>query len=57
MTQYYKSLGEDPLQVLPLTFHIEHGLTDPEFLEMKALFAKIEEEKRLKSRELELKKR
>ena len=32
MTQYYKQLGEDPFSVLPLTFHIEHGLSDPEFL-------------------------
>jgi hypothetical protein len=31
MTQYYKLLGRDPFEVLPLTFHIENGLNDHEF--------------------------
>ena len=57
MTQFYKALKEDPFKVLPLTFHIEHGLTDPEFLEFKSFFMQIEEEKKFKSRELEAKKK
>jgi len=42
---------------LPLTFHIEQGIADPEFLEFKSLFMQIEEEKKFKTRELEAKKR
>lgn len=57
MTQYYKAIGEDPFQVLPLTFHIENGLTDPEFQQFKFLFAQIEEEKKAKTKELGIKKR
>jgi tubulin--tyrosine ligase len=42
MTQYYKLLGEDPFNVLPLTFHIEHGLKDPEFDAFKRYFNQLE---------------
>jgi hypothetical protein len=41
---------------LPLTFHIEHGITDPEFLEFKSFYMQIEEEKKFRTRELEAKK-
>ena len=38
MSQYYKLLGKDPFEVLPLTFHIENGVTDPEFEHFKAYY-------------------
>ena len=31
MRKYYESLGQDPFKVLPLTFHTQHGVNDPEF--------------------------
>jgi hypothetical protein len=38
MKLYYEAIGMDPFEVLPLTFHIKNGLTDPEFLEFKTTF-------------------
>ncbi len=32
MRQYYENLGEDPFNVLPLTFLVKSGLNDPEFM-------------------------
>ena len=31
MRKYYESLGQDPFKVLPLTFHTQQGVNDPEF--------------------------
>ena len=31
MRDYYKQLGKNPFDVLPLTFLVKHGLQDPEF--------------------------
>jgi len=31
MRNYYKTYGQDPFEVLPLTFHIRKGIDDPEF--------------------------
>ena len=31
MRKYYKALGRDPFDVLPLTFHIRKGTSDPEY--------------------------
>ena len=31
MKAYFESIGEDPFNYLPLTFHIRNGLDDPEF--------------------------
>jgi len=31
MKSYYESLGEDPFNILPLTFHVKGGSEDPEF--------------------------
>ena len=31
MRDYYKSLDEDPFNVLPVTFLVKHGLNDSEF--------------------------
>jgi hypothetical protein len=42
--------------VLPLTFHIETGLTDPEFDNFKQYFLQLEQEKQMRKRELEDKK-
>lgn len=38
MCSYYKLQKKDPFDVLPLTFHIENGLEDPEYLEFKKYF-------------------
>jgi hypothetical protein len=43
MTNYYKRLNKDPFQNLPLTFHIENGLDDPEFQNFKNYFTSIDE--------------
>ena len=29
MRHYYKSIGRDPFEVLPLTFHVSRGTYDP----------------------------
>ena len=57
MTQFYKQLGQDPFAFLPLTFHIEHGLDDPEFDKFKQYFAALEEEKKSKQKLLNAKKK
>lgn len=57
MTQYYKLVGADPFDVLPLTFHIEHSLRDPEFQRFKSYYHAIEQEKKVKSAQLEKLKR
>lgn len=57
MTQYYKQLKEDPFEVLPLTFHIEHGIRDPEFDKFKVFFQLVENQKKQKSADLEKAKR
>jgi len=31
ISEYYKSKGKDPWNALPVTFHIDHGINDPEF--------------------------
>jgi len=31
MSEYYKSIDKSPWDALPVTFHIENGLTDPEY--------------------------
>ena len=33
MTKYYRSIGRDPWDVLPLTFHIKRGTKDQTFFE------------------------
>lgn len=38
MSQYYKALGRDPFEHLPLTFHIENGLSDREFVNFRKYF-------------------
>lgn len=53
MSQYYKLMGRDPFEILPLTFHIEEGLNDPEFERFKLYYEQIEKEKSNKRKELE----
>lgn len=38
MSQYYKALFRDPFEHLPLTFHIENGLSDREFINFRKKF-------------------
>ena len=38
MKSYYESLGEDPFNILPLTFHVKGGSEDPEFQNFKKHF-------------------
>lgn len=50
-------MGRDPFDVLPLTFHIESGLEDPEFQVFIQHFNQIEIEKKKKIIELQRKKK
>jgi tubulin---tyrosine ligase len=43
MTQYYKRLGRNPFDNLPLTFHIETGTTDQEWAKFKNYFSATKE--------------
>ena len=38
MKLYYESLGQNPFDVLPVTFHIKKGQNDEEFAKFKAYF-------------------
>ena len=37
MRKYYKALDRDPFEVLPLTFHIKSGTSDPEYKNFLAM--------------------
>lgn len=39
LKSYYESVGEDVFQVLPLTFHIKEGVSDPEFVRFQEFYA------------------
>ena len=43
MSKYYTSIGKDPLDVLPLSFHIKKGSTDPNFFKFMQVFREYEE--------------
>ena len=43
MSKYYKSIGRDPLDVLPLSFHIKNGSHDPTFFKFMQVFREYEE--------------
>ena len=43
MSKYYKSIGRDPLDVLPLSFHIKKGSHDPTFFKFMQVFREFEE--------------
>lgn len=38
MKLYYEALNLDPFDVLPLTFHIKNGVSDPEYLDFTKTF-------------------
>ena len=42
MRRYYESLGQDPFKVLPLTFHTQHGVNDPEYRKFENYFNQVE---------------
>ena len=43
MSKYYKSIGRDPLDVLPLSFHIKKGNHDPTFFKFMQVFREYED--------------
>lgn len=44
MWEYYKSMEKSPWNALPVTFHIENGLSDPEFSRFLNYFQRLEVE-------------
>lgn len=42
MRKYYRALGRDPFEVLPLTFHIRTGTSDPEFFKFTNMYRDIQ---------------
>ncbi len=47
MTKYYRSIGRDPFEVLPLTFHIKSGTKDKVFYQFRDEFLKLEQKTEL----------
>ena len=43
MTKYYKSIGRDPFDVLPLSYHIKKGTSDMTFFKFMQSFKEFEE--------------
>lgn len=52
MKEYYMALGEDYTQQMPLTFHLVHGESDPEFLSFTTHYKALEAEMQGKDSEL-----
>ena len=55
MRKYYKVLDRDPFEVLPLTFHIKSGTSDPEyknFLAMHKQYDQQREQAKIEEKEL-----
>jgi hypothetical protein len=52
MTTYYKKIGRDPFDGVPLTFHVESGTSDPEFLNFKHYFGRKEADIKIKKEAL-----
>ena len=44
VTEYYKSIGKDPWDALPITFHIDNGLEDPEYFKFLDFHADLDKE-------------
>lgn len=42
LVNYYKALNKDPFEVIPLTFHVKTGESDPEFENFKEKFKEFE---------------
>ena len=43
MSKFYKSIGRDPFDVLPLSFHIKSGSTDAAFYNFLASYKEFEQ--------------
>lgn len=57
MRKYYKALGRDPFEVLPLTFHIK-STSDPEYKNFLAMHKSYDQQReQAKFQEKELKSR
>lgn len=57
MTSFYKLQKVDPFEFLPLTFHIEQGENDPEFLKFSSVFSQIEADRVVKQKAQERKRK
>jgi tubulin monoglycylase TTLL3/8 len=44
MSEYYRSMDKSPWDALPVTFHIEDGLSDPEFTKFLNYYQRVEME-------------
>lgn len=42
MKNYYELIGENPFKYIPLTFHIQNNLEDPEFEKFVEEFEKLQ---------------
>ena len=51
MRKYYKALGRNPFEVLPLTFHVRTGTSDPEFLKFTDMHRSIQEKQKAAHKE------
>lgn len=49
MSRYYEKMNQDIFEYLPLTFHVQNGLEDPEYL--KFLNSYYERAKKIRARE------
>lgn len=45
MRKYYQALGRDPFDVMPLTFHIKKGTSDPEYKNFLAMHKQFDQQK------------
>ena len=41
LRSYYESIGEDPFDNIPMTFHIKEGAKDPEYVRFSNEYKKI----------------
>ena len=44
LVRYYKALGTDPFEYIPLTFHVKTGETDPAFAQFEEKFCEYDRE-------------
>jgi tubulin monoglycylase TTLL3/8 len=45
MLSFYKAMKENPFDYIPMTFHIQHGENDAEFIKFATMFSEIEKTK------------
>ena len=53
MSKYYKSIGRDPFDVLPLSYHIKSGTSDMTFFKFMQSFKEFEEKALLENGQAE----